>query len=100
VIDAKATAVLRGRRRNAGNRFDFGPARSEWERVHGLAAERIAAWLPSLPVAVRRYAQADVYRLLHESGPGPYTADTVAVALAAVGAALGQQSAALQHAAQ
>jgi N-methylhydantoinase B len=99
-IDTKATAVLRGRRRNAGNGFDFGPARSEWERVHALAARRIAAWLPSLPVAVRRYAQADVYRLLHESGPGPYTADTVAVALAAVGAALGQQSAALHHAAQ
>ena len=67
----------------------------------GLAAERIADWLPGLPVAVRRYAQADVYRLLHETGPGPYKADAVAAALSEVGAALGAQtSAALQHAAQ
>ena len=68
--------------------------------MHGLAAERIAAWLPSLPVAVRRYAQATVYRQLHEAGPGPYRADAVAAALAAVGAALGQPEAALQQAAQ
>src|SRR5262249_35121563 len=67
-VDATATASLRGRGRNIAEHFDFGPARTEWERVHGLAAERLAAWLPSLPVAVRRYAQAEVYRRLHESG--------------------------------
>src|SRR5438270_768227 len=104
-VDAKATAALRGPQRDIGDDslggFDFGPARTEWERVHGLAAERIAAWLPGLPVAVRRYAQADVYRRLHETGPGPYKADAVVVALTEVGAALGAQtSAALQHAAQ
>ncbi len=104
-VDAKATAALRGPQRDIGDdsqgSFDFGLARTEWERVHGLAAERIAAWLPGLPVAVRRYAQADVYRRLHETGPGPYKADAVAVALTEVGAALGAQtSAALQHAAQ
>src|SRR5438105_305820 len=49
-LDATATAVLRRRPRNVDGGFDFGPARSEWERVHGTAAERIAAWLPSLPV--------------------------------------------------
>src|SRR5437763_732754 len=61
-VDTKATAALRGPQRDIGHDslggFDFGLARTEWERVHGLAAERIAAWLPSLPVAVRRYAQA------------------------------------------
>jgi len=91
---------LRRRPRNVGNDFDFGPARSEWERVHGTAAERIAAWLPSLPVAVRRYAQAAAYRQLHETGPGPYRADAIAAALATVGAALGQPAAVLQQAAQ
>ena len=99
-VDAKATASLRGRRRNTGNDFDFGPARKEWERVHGLAAERIADWLPTLPVAVRRYAQAEAYRHLHETGPGPYRGDAIEAALAVVGAALGQQTAALQQAAQ
>src|SRR5438552_4925021 len=63
-VDAKATAALRGPQRDIGDDslggFDFGLARTEWERVHGLAAERIAAWLPGLPVAVRRYAEADV----------------------------------------
>ncbi|MBV9586829.1 MAG: hydantoinase B/oxoprolinase family protein, partial [Alphaproteobacteria bacterium] len=99
-VDAKATAALRGRRRNTGNDFDFGSARTEWERVHGLAAERIADWLPTLPVAVRRYAQAEAYRHLHEGGPGPYRVDAIDAALAIVGAALGQQSTALQQAAQ
>src|SRR6266550_686955 len=61
-LDATATAVLRRRPRNVDGGFDFGPARSEWERVHGVAAERIAERLPSLPVAVRRYAQAAAYR--------------------------------------
>src|SRR3954447_17331428 len=81
-VDAAATAALRGRRRNVGNGFDFGPARSEWERLHGEAAERIAARLPSLPVAVRRYAQSEAYRHLHAADPGPYRNDAIDAALA------------------
>jgi N-methylhydantoinase B len=99
-VDQAATAALRRRPRPAAAEFEFGPARSEWERRHGEAAERIALWLPSLPVAVRRYAQAEIYRRLHAAGPGPYRADTVETTLAAVGATLGQQSAALRHAAE
>ena len=99
-LDATATAMLRRRPRNVDRAFDFGPARSEWERVHGAAAERIAAWLPSLPVAVRRYAQAAAYRQLHETGPGPYRADAIAAVLATVGAALGHQTIALRTAAE
>ena len=48
--DAAATASLRAAPRAAGDAFDFGTARSEWERIHGEAAERIGAFLPSLPV--------------------------------------------------
>jgi N-methylhydantoinase B len=99
-VDAAATAALRARPRNPEQSFDFGQARSEWERVHGLAAERIAAWLPSLPVAVRRYAQAEAYRHLHAAGAGPYRADAIAAALATVDAALGQPAPPLQQAAQ
>src|SRR5215207_468536 len=90
-VDVEATAALRGRPRPVAPQFDFGPARSEWERVHGEAAERIAVWLPTLPVAVRRYAQAEAYRHLHQAGPGPYRADAISAALSAVDAALGQQ---------
>ena len=68
--------------------------------MHGAAGERIAAWLPSLPVAVRRYAQAEAYRHLHDTGPGPYRADAIATALASVDMALGQQTAALKEAAE
>jgi N-methylhydantoinase B len=99
-LDEAATVVLRGRARNAGDAFDFGPARGEWERVHGIAAERIAAWLPSLPAAVRRYAQSEVYRQLHEAGPGPYRAEAIAAALATVDAALGQPTASIRAAAE
>jgi N-methylhydantoinase B len=99
-LDDAATAVLRRRPRNVGDGFDFGPARSEWERAHGIAAERIAAWLPSLPVAVRRYAQAEAYRQLHETGPGPYRAEAIAAALTAVDTALGQPATALPQAAE
>jgi N-methylhydantoinase B len=99
-VDMEATAALRARPRAPSTDFDFGPARSEWERVHGEAAERIAAWLPTLPVAVRRYAQAEAYRHLHDSGPGPYRADAVRAALSGVEAALGRPAPALQEAAQ
>ena len=67
VVDLAATARLRNRQRGTKD-FDFGQARGEWERVHGLAADRIAAWLPSLPVGVRRYAQAHAYQALHARG--------------------------------
>jgi hypothetical protein len=53
-----------------------------------------------LPAAVRRYAQGEVYRHLHASGPGPYRAEAVAAALEAVDAALGRQKTALYEAAQ
>ncbi|HEY8872599.1 MAG TPA: hypothetical protein VIM52_06185, partial [Stellaceae bacterium] len=99
-LDAAATAGLRRGKRPARNDFDFGPARTAWERIHGEAAERIAAWLPSLPVAVRRYAQGEAYRHLHAAGPGPYRAEAIAAAVTAVGAALGQPATELQHAAE
>jgi N-methylhydantoinase B len=87
MVDKAATARLRGKRREAEG-FDFGAARHEWERVHGIAAERVAGWLPSLPVGVRRYAQAHVYQQLHASGPGPYEAAQVVEVIAATDAAL------------
>ena len=99
-VDEAATAELRRRPRRAPGEFDFGPARSEWEDCHGEAAERIGLWLPGLPVAVRRYAQAEAYRRLHAAGPGPYRTEAIMTTLAAVGAALGQQSAALREAAE
>ena len=68
--------------------YDFGPGRSAWERVHRVAAELIADWLPSLPLGVQRYAQARVYRQLHEGGPGPYDAATVNEVLARLAGAL------------
>jgi N-methylhydantoinase B len=99
-LDAATTAALRGRKRPASDGFDFGPARTAWERVHGEAAERIAAWLPSLPVAVRRHAQGEAYRHLHGAGPGPYRAEAIAAALAAIGAALGEPATKLRPAAE
>jgi N-methylhydantoinase B len=99
-VEAAATAALRGRKRPARDGFDFGPARTAWERVHGEAAERIAAWLPSLPVAVRRHAQGEAYRHLHGAGPGPYRAEAIAAALAAIGAALGEPATKLRPAAE
>jgi N-methylhydantoinase B len=79
-VDAAATARLRAGQRATPD-FDFGAARTEWERVHAEAAECIAAWLPSLPVGVRRYAQAHAYERLHATGPGPYAAEHVMAAL-------------------
>ena len=54
--------------------FDFGPGRGAWEATYGVAAERIADWLPMLAEGIRRHAQAEVYRQLQASGPGPYDA--------------------------
>jgi len=53
-----------------------------------------------LPVAVRRYAQAEAYRQLHETGPGPYRAEAIAAALATVDATLGHEPASLRAAAE
>ena len=61
--------------------FDFGPGRGAWEATYGVAAERIADWLPTLAEGVRRHAQADVYRQLQASGPGPYDAGATQQAL-------------------
>ncbi|HEY2618583.1 MAG TPA: hydantoinase B/oxoprolinase family protein [Acetobacteraceae bacterium] len=87
-VDLAATARLRNSQ-HATTDFDFGQARGEWERVHGIAAERIAAWLPSLPVGVRRYAQAHAYQRLRGNGPGPYRIDEINTVLDALGAELG-----------
>jgi len=86
-VDAAATDAARRVARPLLD-FDFGRARSEWERVHGEAAARIAAWLPSLPEGVRRYVQAHAYQRLHASGEGPYGADAVDGVLAVLGGEL------------
>ena len=100
LVDRAMTAALRRAARPAGDGFDFGIARTAWERIHGAAAERIGAFLPSLPAAVRRYAQGEIYRHLHETGPGPYQGEAIDTALAAVGAALGQPREPLKAAAE
>ena len=87
-VDPAATQTLRNRQVDTRD-FDFGAARSEWERLHGVAASRIAAWLPSLPAGVRRYAQAHAYQRLHAEGPGPYDAEQVTAALTQLSAELG-----------
>ena len=86
-IDQAATQQLR-QRGHATHAIDFGPARTEWERVHGEAAERIAAWLPGLPPGIRRYAQGHAYQRLHAAGPGPYDAAQVAATLESIDAEL------------
>jgi hypothetical protein len=48
----------------------------------------VAAWLPHLPEGVRRYAQAEVYRLLQEAGPGPHGRDAAQRAIQAVSTTL------------
>jgi N-methylhydantoinase B len=83
-VDEQETAALRARMPRNGEKFDLGPARTGWERVHGEAAERIAAWLPSLPAGVRRYAEGAAYRALHASGPGPYRKAAIEAAIASV----------------
>ena len=91
-VDAAATARLRQDLAAAGapkGSYDFGPGRSEWERVHGVAAGLIAGRLPGLPAGLRRHVQAQVYRRLHETGPGPYHAPDVERVLADVAAELG-----------
>lgn len=96
VVDPAATARLRAEltaSRVAAGDYDFGPGRSEWERVHGVAAGLIADWLPRFPAGIRRYAQSQVYRHLHASGPGPYDEASVQCVLADLAAQLG----ALRH---
>jgi N-methylhydantoinase B len=90
-VDAAATVRRRaelGAMRGVAAAYDFGPARTEWERVHGVAAGLIADWVPGLPAGVRRYAQGRVYRALHEAGPGPYDAAAVRAVLQRLGAEL------------
>ena len=92
-VDAAATLALRDALRNAQRRtqelFDLGPARRDFEHRHGDAPQRIAAWLPTLPTGVQRYAQCEVYRHLHASGPGPYPDDAIAAAIDKIARALG-----------
>ncbi len=68
--------------------FDFGPGRSAWEATYGAAVERIADWLATLPEGVRRHAQAEVYRCLRQSGPGPYDGGATEQAIRGAAAAL------------
>ena len=92
-VDANETiacrAVLAAARRELPA-FDFGPGRSEWESVYGLAAGAVADWLPELPAGVRRHAQGEVYRVLRASGRGPYDERAVGEALRVVSARLQQ----------
>jgi N-methylhydantoinase B len=86
-IDVAATWIVRARLKDGRGElpaFDFGVARTEWERLHGAAAERIATWLPNLAAAVRRYAQSQVYHLLHTAGAGPYGEAAIEAAIAQV----------------
>jgi N-methylhydantoinase B len=76
--------------RGALSVFDFGEGRTAWEATHGVAAEQIALWLPTLAEGVRRYAQAAVYRRLRDTGAGPYDRDAVQQALQAVAAVMPQ----------
>jgi N-methylhydantoinase B len=95
-VDVAATRLRRDELRNARGKtqepFDLGPARGDWEHRHGDAPDRIAAWLPTLPAGVRRYAQSQVYRHLHASGPGPYAEEAIAAAIGKVRSALGGES--------
>jgi N-methylhydantoinase B len=86
-VDEAATAALRRTERIVAP-FDFGPARTAWEAVHGVASERIAAWLPTLSAGVRRYAQAHVYQRLHDAGAGPYAAEQVDAVIGMIDAEL------------
>ncbi|MBO0737391.1 MAG: hydantoinase B/oxoprolinase family protein [Alphaproteobacteria bacterium] len=98
--DAAATAARRsriGKARPQQHAFDFGPAREEWERVHGLAAQRIADWLPGLPAGVRRYAQAEIYQHLHSTGDGPYGLEAVSAAILTIADRLGRPFEVLQQ---
>jgi hypothetical protein len=63
-IQARRAAIAAKRR--PGPHFDFGPGRTAWEDLYGVAAEHIAAWLPTLPEGVRREAQAQIYQ--HPAG--------------------------------
>jgi N-methylhydantoinase B len=74
--------------------FDYGPGRTAWEEVYGAAAERIAAWLPTLPEGVRRHAQAEIYQHLRHAGPGPYTPAATEQAIRRVEAKLSGKAAA------
>jgi N-methylhydantoinase B len=80
----RALLAQRGRR----PAFDFGPGRGAWQERYGAAMQRVTEWLPTLPEGVRRYAQAEVYRQLQGTGPGPVDAASAKRAIAAVEATL------------
>jgi N-methylhydantoinase B len=90
-VQTAETRALRSERamsRGTLSAFDFGPGRRTWEASFGTAADRIAAWLPSLPEGVRRHAQSAVYQRLQDSGPGPHDAAATERAIGAVAATL------------
>ena len=86
--ETQTTRATMAAERGTRPAFDFGPGRGEWEAEFGTAAERIAAWLPSLPEGVRRHAQAQVYRHLRETSPGPYDTAMIDNAIRTAAAAL------------
>jgi N-methylhydantoinase B len=95
--DDAATFALRAAmtaERDAQPQFDFGPARTAWEEIYGVAAERIADWLSSLPEGVRREAQGRAYEELRETGPGPYDKSTTEEILRALKKTLAGKTAA------
>jgi N-methylhydantoinase B len=79
-VHVEETQRLRAQMRSAREDVadvEFGPARSQWERVYGVAAHLVAQWLPTLPAPIRRRTQERVYRVLACLGAGPYTREQV-----------------------
>ena len=95
-VQAMRTPRVSQRARLSGARgaladFDYGAGRTAWEERFGVAAQRVAAWMPSLAPGLRRSAQAALYDFLQENGPGPYDAATTDQAVQAVTARLQKQ---------
>ncbi len=75
-------------RRGPRPAFDFGAGRAAWQDRYGAAMQCVTAWLPTLPEGVRRYAQAEVYRQLRNSGSGALDAGMAERVIAAVATTL------------